>query len=236
MVRILLKPALLARQLPQMPFGGKTATLLQSPAQIGIPTTLPFDALTAVPFAIAVSREVVDAQINPKHAVNRWLIWFRHVAHGQQVERAPMIHQIAFTFSRRQQCTLMLTRAVENVLAALQRPDRHGAFVGIPRQIAVIEGNRAVGLEGALDLAVQLVGIRDLRDAAHQDLRTQLEGVFDVVVDELLKGKTTKLTCLPCSSTNRVTRGIRLGQGRQQSRVLFRGRIQFDVRDDFHTI
>jgi hypothetical protein len=49
-----------------MPFGGKTATLLQSPAQLGIPATLAFDALAAVVFAITISRQVVDTQSNPK--------------------------------------------------------------------------------------------------------------------------------------------------------------------------
>ena len=235
MVGILLKPTLFTSQLPQMPFGGKAATLLQSPAQVGIPAALAFDTLAAVVFAITINRQVGDTQINPKHAINDLLIWLSHLAYGQQVERAPIIHQITFTFARRQQCALMLAGAVRNVLAARERPDRHDAFVGIPGQVAVIEGNGAVGLEGALNLAIQFIGICDLGDATHQNLRAQVERGFDVVVDELLKRKTTKLTRLPGSSTNRVTGGIGLGQGCQQCRVLFGGSPQFDLGDEFHT-
>ena len=97
MVGILLKPTLFTSQLPQMPFGGKAATLLQSPAQVGIPAALAFDTLAAVVFAITINRQVGDTQINPKHAINDLLIWLSHLAYGQQVERAPIIYQITFT-------------------------------------------------------------------------------------------------------------------------------------------
>src|SRR5258706_842484 len=148
-VCVLLKPTLFASQLSQMPFSGERTPLLQSPAQIGITATLPFDQPPAVLFAIAVGRRIDDAQVYPKHAVNRLLIRFRQVAHGQQIERATVVDQIALTFARRQQVTLALTRAVGNVLATVQRPDRHGAFVGIPGQVALVEGNRAMRLKRA---------------------------------------------------------------------------------------
>jgi hypothetical protein len=92
-----------------------------------------------------------------------------------------------------------------------------------------------MGLEGALSLARELVGICDFGDATHQDLRAQSEGGFDVVVDQLLKGKATKLTRQPCHSTNRITRGVGFGQGSQQLRVLLGRGIQLHLCDELHT-
>jgi hypothetical protein len=57
-----------------------------------------------------------------------------------------MVDQIAFAASRGQQRALMLARAVGNVLAARERPDRCSALVGMPRQVAVVVGNRVVSL------------------------------------------------------------------------------------------
>jgi hypothetical protein len=84
------------------------------------------------------------------------LVWFWHVADRQQIERATMVYEIALTASRGQQRALMLARLVGNVLTARERPDRYSTFVGIPRQVAVIEGNRAMWLKRALCLPVSL--------------------------------------------------------------------------------
>jgi hypothetical protein len=64
--------------------------------------------LPAVSLAVAVRGKIHDAQVNPKHTVNYLLVWLRHIAHGQQVERAPVVEQIALTLAPSQQCTLML--------------------------------------------------------------------------------------------------------------------------------
>lgn len=176
MVRILLKAPLLARQFPQVAFGRKAAALLQPSAQVCVPAALAFDTPPAVPFTIAVGCQICDAQVNPKHAIYCLLVRFRYVADGQHVERASVVDQIAFAFARRQQSALVFARAVRDVLASLQRPDRNRALVGIPRQVAIIEGEGTVGLKRALGLAVQCVGISNFGDAANETLCSQSEG------------------------------------------------------------
>lgn len=236
MVRILLESALFTRQFSQVAFGRQAAALLQPSTQVCIPAALAFNTLPAVAFAVAIRGKVCDTQVNPKHAVNRLFVRFRHITHGQQIERTTMVDQIALTLTRLQQRALMLARAVGNILASRECPDRDGALVGVPSQVAVIESDSAVGVECALRLAIQFVGISDLGDTANEDLCAQAKRCFDVVVDELLKGKATKLLLLPRGSTNRVARGVRFCQGGEKRRVLLRRRVQLYLRDEFHTI
>src|SRR6266542_3093184 len=218
-----------------MAFGGETTALLQPLAQFGVAPALAVYRLSAVAFALTIRGKVDDAQVNPKHTVNCLLVRLRHVTDCQQIERATVVGQIAFTLARLQQRALMLACAVGDVLAARERPNRYGVEFGIPRQVAVVEGKGAMRLERALGLPIQLVCIGNFSNTANEDLRAQAEGGFTVVVDEFLERVPSKLTRLPCDSTNRITGGIRFGQSCQECRVLFRRGVQFDLRDKLHT-
>jgi hypothetical protein len=57
---------------------------------------------------------------------------------------------------------------------------------------AVIVGNRAVWLERALCLAIQLVGIRDFGNTAHRQLRCKAERLAHVLIGQLVDGKLTE--------------------------------------------
>jgi hypothetical protein len=60
-VRILLKPALLASQLSQVAFGREAPVLLQTPAQLSVPAALAFNTQPTVPLTIRVGCQVDDA-------------------------------------------------------------------------------------------------------------------------------------------------------------------------------
>ncbi len=186
MVRIRLKPALTTGQPAQMAFRRETAALLEPPAHLRVPASFAFNRSPAVPLAVAIGRQVDDAHINPKHAVDLLLVRFRHVADGQQVKRTLVVHQVAFAFAVRQQRALMVAQTVGDILSPVDRPDRHGVPVGIPRQVAVVKGNGAVRLEHAPGRSIQLVGIGDFGNAANEDLRAETERVLDLMVAALL--------------------------------------------------
>ncbi len=235
MVRILLKPALTTGQPAQMAFRRETAALLEPPAQVRVPASFAFNRSPAVPFAVAIRGKVRDAQVYPKHAVDLLLVRLRHVAHGQQVEHSLVVHQVAFAFAVRQQRALMVAQTVGDILSPIDRPDRHGVSVGIPRQVAVVKGNGAVRLERAPGLPIQLVGIGNFGNAANEDLRAETERALDLMIGDLLQGDTTKFARLPGNRTDRGARGVRFPQRGQQGRVLVGGWVQFDARDKLHT-
>src|SRR5262245_50962549 len=73
-VGVLLKAALFARQFAQVAFGRERAALLQPSTQSCEPAALALDTPPAVSLAIAICGKIGDAQVNPKHAVNRLLV------------------------------------------------------------------------------------------------------------------------------------------------------------------
>lgn len=235
-VRVLLKPALPARQLAQPPFGRLRTDRLQRRPAVGVPLPLAISLLACVRLTVAVGCQIDDAQVYPEHPFHLLLIRLRHIADGQQVERTLMVDQVTLAFSEQQELLLMLAQAVGDVLPPFNRPDRHRLLVGVPGQVAVVKGDSSVWTKRALHVSVERISICYFRNTANEDLRPKPERVLDVMVRDLLKGDTAKLTRLPRDSTNRITRGVRFRQCCQQCRVLLSSRIQFDLRSKFHIV
>lgn len=162
--------ALLAAHLSQVAFGGMSADLLQSGAALDVPKAFDLYLLAAVALTVAVRGKTSDAEVHAQNIVNitRRRLW--HFAHSQQVELPLAIHKVSLTEPGFKQPLLTLAAGVRKLLPACNRPDGYELFVRVPRKNPIVKGYRAVGLKYTLRLFVELVSVRHLSYASHDDL------------------------------------------------------------------
>ena len=175
MIRVFLKAALTPRKSFQMAFGRLRSDLLKRLTAACIPLAAMLDMLARKCFSIAVSREIDDAEINPKEAfsINR----FRRLdfASNEQIPLATNQSKIGFAALCSKQLALALATDERNRLPPVQSPNRGFRTFDIVGQNAIIVGDSTMGLKRAPCLAIQLVGICDLADTAYRKLRGQVE-------------------------------------------------------------
>jgi len=198
-VGVFLKAPLASLELAQAALGRSGSDLLQHLTAGRIPLAAAFNLIARVGSAVRVSCQIDDAQVNPEYTLNRLLIRLWQVAHRHQVERATLVYQVAFALPVDQKRDLTIAGTERDVLPPVQRRDRHSALIREPGEDAVIESDRAIGLEGALYLAIQFVGMRNFRNAAEEQLRAQAGRFTQVVVDQALQRIMTTFRATRCS-------------------------------------
>jgi len=227
-VDVFLETTLTARQLLQVASGRLRAALLKLRAKALVSPAIVLNRRAGVDVAVAGGGDVGHTQIDIA------LVRVRNVAHRQQVERALAVHEVGFALPVRQQFTLALARLIGDVQPSANAPNADTPVVGLPRQNAVVIGNRAMRLEAAPRPLVQLVGVRNFGKAANNHLRRQTAAFPRRVVTGRLQVKATELLQFPRLLTEPIAQGIGLFQRLQQIRLLFVVGQQFNLRDELH--
>ncbi len=194
-----------------------------------------FHRAATVDRAVAIHGDVRHTQVNPKHAFN--VDWLRRldIADRQKVERAANVGQIGFTMPRLEQGPLARTTHERDRLPAVKRPDRHGWLFQVPTQDTVIVGDAPIWSEGALMLAVQLVGVGNFADTAYGQLRGKPECLTNVGIRQFVEVKLLEGLGLPCGCADAVARGIGPFKRALQGVGLLRRWKEFELGDQLHS-
>lgn len=228
------KPALFAGQLLEAAARRLCALALQPGAQAAVTVAHVFHGAAAVDGPVAVSGDVDDAQVHAQEVVylrGRRLV---HFADLMQVERAAPVDQIRLALHKRQQGKLALARDERNSLPPVHRPNGNGLRIQSPRQDTFVIGDAAVRVKRSLPLAVELVGVRDLRQQADGHLRGQLVSLAHGVVASVVQIVLAKGLGFPSDFAHEVRCRVRRFQCAAQQFGLPWFGLELDLSNQFH--
>lgn len=202
------KSALFATEFLEMPFCGPRSAFLESGSRF---TPSPADTVkfrATMYSAVAIRGDVDHTEIDAEKIVHVFRIWIVDVTSGCQIERSIAIDQIGFALAVAEQMFLALTGGVSDALAARSCPDGDRRLGKLPRKNTFVVGYCAIFAKFPHCILVQIVCIRDFRDAADNDLGRERELGSDLFIDQTMQGKLTEYLFLPRSLADPVTGGI----------------------------
>ena len=232
-IRVCGETGLPARQLPQFALCAASLLLLQFGAQAAVAMPHAFDNRTAVLLSGAGNGNLGNAKVHAEKAVDVDRFRLIDIAGYGKVEDSLMQDQVGFTLPAPQKFGLARASFKTDLHPAIDGPDRDD--IGFPRQDSVIEGKRAIGPERSLDLLVELIGIADLADAAHDYLGRQAELVPRPGICQLVQRELPEGFGFPCAGADPVAAGIGGVQRVEQRREGVRRGGEFHFGGQLHT-
>ncbi len=230
------KAVFLPYELSQAAAGTVGPFPLELAPQAPMPIAHVLDRLAGMGLAVAIYRNIGHPQVNAHHAFHVARVGYFNLAPSEQIPRAVDQRQIRLAPLRSEQRALPIAAEERDRLPPVERPDRDFLLAAVEGQDAIIVGHRTVWAKRALNLAIQLVGIRYLRNAPHHHLRGKPERLAGVLVHQLVNRKLPKGLGLPCRQTHRVTRLIRPLKRALQSVSLLRSRLQLQLDCEPHNM
>jgi len=229
------KTALFARQLLEAASRRLCALALQPGAQAAVAVADVVHGAAAVPHSVAVGGDVDNTQVHAQEVVNLLGGRLVHFADLMQVELATAVDQICLALHKRQQSKLALARDERDGLPPADRPDAHGLLGQLPSQDALVVGDAAVRVKHALPLAIELVGVRNLRQQADGHLSGQLVSLAHSVVAGVVQIVLAKGLGLPGDFAHVVRRCVRRFQRAAQQFGLPWFGLELDLSNQFHS-
>lgn len=164
---------------------------------------------------LARGGDVDDADVDTKPAESLLLFGVRHVYAHEEVELPGAEHEVGLAPLMRKQSALAVAADEADALATLDGPDARR--LAEPRQNASVVRDRSERPECSQFLPVELVGVGNLGNATHDDLRGEV-GKLGArrVVDELMDRELSERCRLPRALREPVTGGVRAAQRRRQ--------------------
>lgn len=195
-VFVFLEPLLFLGELAQLALRGLGSALLQtSTAARDLGSNL-LDLVASVHFAVAVGCDVDDPKIDAEHLGNANQFRLVNVADACEIEDAFDQHQIDLALAERKHVALPFSHFRLDLDTTIDRQDRNN-ITGLEADYPVIIGLGGVLAESALGVPVELVGIRDLGNAAHGRLSAKSEGLPCVAVAQLVHRELIEFFFLP---------------------------------------
>lgn len=192
-----------------------------------------FHGLARIRTAFAVRRQGHDAQVNAENPVRLHEGRVGQVDGREQIEVAADKGEVAFSLLEGEKPALIVPAHERQAQTAINRPDGDFALVNVPSQDTVIVGNRAVGLERALNLLVEFVGVRDFGIAPDNDLRRQVKSGTGRRIRSFVERVLAERLVRPRPLADAVTRGVGAGKRLFQGFRLCFGDDQFDLCGEF---
>ena len=162
----------------------------------------------AVLIPVAVTGNILNAQVNAKKIVNVFGIGFVSFARGKQVKLTVDQAQVRLATTSLQKLFSPIMSKEWDRLATVDSPDGNLILGKLPSQDTTIKSDRAERLKFSLGLFVNLIGVSHLRDTANCQLGSQVEVCANVMVDKLLHLKLTKYSRIPSHVADKVARSI----------------------------
>jgi energy-coupling factor transporter ATP-binding protein EcfA2 len=138
----------------------------------------------------------------------------------------PALEQFPLTFSTHKR----------DMHSPVHRPNRNPVREQLPRQNTVIVGNTAQLLESRLGLFIHFVGICHFGDHPHHHLRGYVELGTDVFVAKVMQIVLLERLGPPGTLTHKIAGSICRLNRAPECIDLFKGRQQFDLGDQLHTL
>lgn len=227
------EPGLLPAAFLKQPLGRLGSFLLKLAPQPGVSVAEAGVVRAAMGVAVAVGSDVAAPKVNAE--VFRGIA-FRHAAHVHghvKEEPAISVDQIGLTAREGEAGLLVGTRYPRHHHAPVQGQDRN-AVRPLPRQDALVVGNRAMPAEGRSKAAVALVDLDHLRDGPHRHLGRQIEVAPNVVVHQFLQLDLVGASVGVRNFGNRVASSIApLHRRQKRNRLLWRWQ-EFGLHGQVH--
>jgi hypothetical protein len=193
------------------------------------------DFLARIGVPVAIGGDIDHTKINAQDIFKLGLLRRRDLASGCKKELALAINQVGFALAKLQLVKLSLTRFVADLLPPRCCPDRDKTMLGVPVQDAIIIGKRSMRFEDSERVTVEFIGIRDFRNAAHNDLRGKSGLLADWGVMEFVEIVLPEGTTLPGDITDLVADLIRTLKRMQECLMLVSVRKKLNDLSDLHT-
>jgi hypothetical protein len=207
-VCVLLKAALATCKSFQVALGRLGADLLERLPATLIPLAAALNRLTRKRFAVAVGCQVDDTQIDTQETFRVERLRRFNLSSGEQIPLASHECQIGFAALRGKQLALTVATNEGDRQPPVKCPNRNLGTFEVVGEDTVIVGNCAVWLECALGLAIELVGIRNLGDAAYRQLCRQAKRFTRGLIGQFVDGELPKGVCLPCELADKVAGSV----------------------------
>ncbi len=197
-------PFFFLASLLQKALGCSALFRLKPIAHAGVTMTQTSKLSTAIDLPVRVSRDVLDAEVNPNPTLGCAGPWLLDLYRSEQVPLAFPIYKVGLASTEAQHTPSSFVANEPDALTAAHGPD--GDLRVVVTEDAVVVGYRAERLESALPRLVELVRIGDLRDGSYYHLCRQTKAVLDVVVDEFVELVLAETLALPRNLADRTGR------------------------------
>lgn len=234
-IHVFLVAGLFTFELVEFPLRRTRAVALQVAAAVRKRAALLLNRLSRVGHPIGIDGEVHNAQVNPEGIHPSRLFFAGHITDREDVPFPSDQAQIDFPLAIGEQAALMCSTDKRDLLPTAGRPERDGVIVHKPKD-PIIEGLRCRWTKPPLDFLVELVGVGNLSNAAHNHLGRQWKFLTTQVVTQVMQAILPKRLLLPGQVRDPIARRIRRLQGLTQRSLLFRCRQQLELRNQFHTL
>ena len=236
-VFVLLKSPLLTGEYLKTTFRSLRAFALKASSTARVIGANLFNGLSRMPLAVAIRRNIRDAEIDPECLKGVNQLWIVDVANTGKVELTPHVHQIDLTLAKREHIPLMLARHRLDFDTSFKGPDRNNV-VRFEADYPVIVWLRRVFAERDLSLLpigfLGRIGVGNFGNAAHCRLRTQIETFSRLGVGEFVQVKLPSRVRLKAFCREEITSLVAtLKRGAKQVCLLTRW-LKLDVGDEFH--
>lgn len=232
-VRVTSEAALLAPPLAKQSLRGLGSLGLELSSQACVAMPERGELSTAVPVAVAVGRDVHDAEVDAENVVATTLDTEigvgRQVYADMQVELAVLLDEVSLVLDAERRLDVALNSDLD---ATVERCD--GCDATLERQDARVERNSRTGAKRRADGAVALEAGSNVRDDADGHLCEEPVLDADVLVDELLNVELAEAFRLE-RETRRVGRsGIHRSYRPKQRVTLLDRSHELELADDEH--
>lgn len=190
----------------------------------------------AVLIAVTIGGYVDNTHIDAQNAINVNRFGRFDLAGNEQVEVTSDKAQVGFASVAMQEFKSPVATNERNTLPAVECPDGHLPFGQIERQDTGIVGETAVHLETAPFLLADSVTVGDFGNGANNHLCGKVEPLADGMVSQLVQAELSKHLFGESLFTNPVTRAVGFLKRGFEKFVLFRRRLQFDLRRQLHIV
>lgn len=235
MVSVVGEALFLSRQFLESSVCAERAFDLQLSPQATVTETNIVHGAGAVDFAVAVNRDVDDAQINAEKTfhVDQGVLW--HVASRVKKPFTLAVDQNRLALLVCQERQMVRARCKPNCQSTAKRPDTYVSLINSPPENTVIVGDPSVRLKNSFGELIFLVGIYDFADTAYRHLCREFVFCTNGVVRRFVQTNLRELLRFPCDIAGEITRDICAFQCLHQVSMLFAGRQKFHNGSQFHT-
>jgi len=234
MVLMFLESFLLAAHVAKATLCRTRTNTLQLCPSLCVSGPVSLDFRSGVLVSNAIRRDVDDAHVNAEHPIRCKQTGIIEVAYGTDVPLAAHEHKINFALAVRKQFSLVLSTDKGNPGSTWKKPDRNHIAADKPEYAVIVRLSRMLAKCAHL-LLVNLVRISNFRDAAHGNLRRQIEASAKIGIKRLVHVVLAKYPLLKCGLRKPVARLITTLKRIFQSRFLFWSWRQFEVCDKLHS-
>ncbi len=228
-----LKPGLTSADALELAFGGLRSFPLVLLAARGAAAPVPVDGGAAVGVALAVHRDVDDAEVNAQECLDRAGRRFGQFHRGQQVELAVAVDQVALALDAVETLALVLAVDQSDNLTARER-GQADAVDALEAHVPLIVGHGAVRPEHRADRLVAAEALHGLADGAHGELCGQVELLADGAVAEPMDARLAEYARGKTLGSGEGRGLVHAAHGVEQQRGLLGRRQQLELDSQLH--